>query len=322
MNTEEFKKVFETNTITTPAKRIEDDLNKNIPEAKYNPQDLVKNSKNSEKRENPLLKKLQRIPGETFRLPSKGVFYKNGELDESVVNGEVTVYPMTGYEELIMRSPDMIFQGTAIEKVIARCVPAVIKPMELIANDVDYLLTCIRKVTYGDNIKILYACDNDQCDIPKEQRTHKEYDIKIDNFLQNSKEITKDSIDKLKFALAEIFEVEMIPAKIADILEIRRALIPKYDDVINASYATHLKLMSSIIKSVDGIEDKDIITEWVDNLNVEMKNELLEKLKYFNDWGITFDCKFKCKDCGMEVVKTESLNPIDFFLTPYGVKIS
>ena len=39
---------------------------------------------------NPLLASL-RIPGETFRLPSHGLFYTDGELDDSVVNGEVEV---------------------------------------------------------------------------------------------------------------------------------------------------------------------------------------------------------------------------------------
>jgi hypothetical protein len=319
MNKEEFEKAFQSGKIDVSKQEIEQ-IQQKIPETKYNPMDML--NSNSTRKHNPLLQKLQRIPGETFRLPSKGIFYKNGEIDESVVNGEVTVYSMTGYEELIMRSPDMLFQGTALEKVISRCVPMVLKPLELTANDVEYLLTCIRKVTYGDNLKILYACDNKECELPMEERVHKEYEIPLNDFLMNTKEITRDSAEKLKFVLADIFEVEMIPARMGDILEIRRALLPKYDDIIEAGYATHLKLMSSVIKSVDGIEDKDIIVEWLDNLNVEMKDELLEKLKYFSEWGITFECKFKCKDCGKEVVKNESLNPIDFFLTPYGVKIT
>ena len=39
---------------------------------------------------NPLLQKI-RLPGRIFQLPSRGLFYKNGELDESVKNGEIHV---------------------------------------------------------------------------------------------------------------------------------------------------------------------------------------------------------------------------------------
>jgi len=39
---------------------------------------------------NPLLENL-RLPGETVRLPSGGMFYKNGELASHVNNGEIHV---------------------------------------------------------------------------------------------------------------------------------------------------------------------------------------------------------------------------------------
>lgn len=42
---------------------------------------------------NPLLSRIQ-MPGETFALPSGGVFYTHGELDDSVVNAEVRVHPI------------------------------------------------------------------------------------------------------------------------------------------------------------------------------------------------------------------------------------
>jgi hypothetical protein len=87
-----------------------------------------------EARPNPLLEKLKKkIPGETFRLPSRGLFYTNGELDPEVENGEIVIYPMTTVDELALRSPDMLFQGTAITQVIRRTVPQILKPERLIA---------------------------------------------------------------------------------------------------------------------------------------------------------------------------------------------
>jgi hypothetical protein len=108
--------------------------------------------------DNPLLRRFTHIPPETFRLPSGGVFYQNGELDPEVVNGEVIVHPMTAVDEIAIRSPDMMFQGTAVEKVFRRCIPQVKKPLELLTNDVDYLLVCLRMVTYGSTLDLNWEC--------------------------------------------------------------------------------------------------------------------------------------------------------------------
>ena len=83
--------------------------------------------------ENPLLSKV-RMPGETYRLPSNDLFYHNDELDPSVRDGEVHVYPMTAVDEIIMKSPDMLFSGKAVEEVFLRCVPQIKKPMELLGK--------------------------------------------------------------------------------------------------------------------------------------------------------------------------------------------
>jgi hypothetical protein len=107
---------------------------------------------------NPLLRRFSHMPPETFRLPSGGVFYTDGELDPEVVNGEVVVYPMTAIDEITIKSPDMLYQGSAIEKVFNRCIPQVLKPMKLLTKDVDYLMVCLRIVTYGKMLDLTWQC--------------------------------------------------------------------------------------------------------------------------------------------------------------------
>ena len=91
-------------------------------------------------RSNPLLERI-RIPGETFTLPSQGIFYKNGELDDDSKNGEVYIYPMVTYDEIVLKTPDKLFSGEAITEVFQRCVPQIKKPMELLAKDVDFIFS-------------------------------------------------------------------------------------------------------------------------------------------------------------------------------------
>ena len=54
---------------------------------------------------NPLLARVE-MPGSTFQLPSRGLFYNNDELRGDVEMGEVHISPMSAYDEILMKSPD------------------------------------------------------------------------------------------------------------------------------------------------------------------------------------------------------------------------
>ena len=109
---------------------------------------------------NPLLaKKNARLPGTVFRLPSKGIFYEGTNiLSDDAVDGEVLIYPMRLRDELRMKAIDSIFQGTAVTETIEYCVPQVNEADKLVAEDVDYILTVIKKLTHGDTITYKDVC--------------------------------------------------------------------------------------------------------------------------------------------------------------------
>ena len=108
---------------------------------------------------NPLIEKdRSAIPGVTFRLPSRGEIYDPGILSEDIEHGEVTVFSMRLREELKMKSVDAILQGTAVSETIQYCVPQVLNPTALAPEDVDYLITAIKKMTHGSNMKFRDTC--------------------------------------------------------------------------------------------------------------------------------------------------------------------
>lgn len=109
---------------------------------------------------NPLLaKKNARLPGTVFRLPSRGIFYENTNiLSDDSVDGEVLIYPMRLRDELRMKALDSIFQGTAVTETISYCVPQINEPENLVAEDVDYILTVIKKLTHGNLITYKDVC--------------------------------------------------------------------------------------------------------------------------------------------------------------------
>jgi hypothetical protein len=142
---------------------------------------------------NPLLSKIH-LPGRRFRLPSMGLFYNNGEIDESVVDGEIQVFSMTAIDEISMRSPEYLFTGEAITRVFNRCIPEIKKPMELLSIDVDFLLTALRIVSYGDVIRIALRCP--KCEEKQQERNS----AKLDTFMVEIEEKAKEQ--EIDFDLA------------------------------------------------------------------------------------------------------------------------
>ena len=61
------------------------------------------------------LAKYYRMPGVHVRLPSNGAFMPPGSV-QFTVTGEVPIYPMRAADELLLKSPDALMSGYAIEE--------------------------------------------------------------------------------------------------------------------------------------------------------------------------------------------------------------
>lgn len=256
-------------------------------------------------RKNPLIEKLSKMPGQSFRIPSMGKLYTNGELDDEVKNGEILLYPMATLDEIYMRTPDMLFQGTAIEKVISRCAPQIKKPLKLFAQDVDYILTCLRKISNGNFIPIKHECS--KCN-------HKaEYNIDIDHFINNSKSFNPDSLSKMEIDLSNNFHISLKPATIEEMLSILQ--IP--DDTVTTPEDMEeliTKNLLAVIKSVDGENDREFITEWLKKLPSKIKLEFSQKLDVVNNWGPKFSYNIICEVCEHSDFIETAINPLFFFI--------
>ena len=73
------------------------------------------------------LKQYFRRPSVYMKLPSNGQGYPEGSL-EMPENGELPVYPMTAIDEITARTPDALFNGTAVAELITSCVPNIKDP--------------------------------------------------------------------------------------------------------------------------------------------------------------------------------------------------
>lgn len=258
---------------------------------------------------NPLTQKI-RMPGSTIRLPSNGLFYNNEELSSNISNGEIQIYPMTAMDDIIIKSPDKMLSGNAITEVFSRCAPEVLKPLDLLTKDIDYILVNLRLITYGNTFEAIY---NHGCNESKDHT----YMIDTAKFISDSVPIDPTTFEKTFTKVINTIEqgqkVTFQPMRFKHIVEMMQAL---NDDEKDADYtnASIFKALLSVIRDVDGHSDRNNILEWLSQLNVKQVTELTDHVDSINNWGCSFDSTEKCKDCGEEIVITIPLNPISFFI--------
>ena len=103
------------------------------------------------------LRRYFRQPVIHVRLPSGGKYYPPGTLDMPA-NGEIPILPMTAIDEITSRTPDALFNGSAVIDVISSCVPSIKDPWQLPMTDFNTLLVSMRLASYGHEMEIASTC--------------------------------------------------------------------------------------------------------------------------------------------------------------------
>ena len=98
-----------------------------------------------------------RSPAIQIELPSKGNYYPEGSL-VMPPNGEVPILPMTALDEINYKTPDSLFNGSAIVDVIKSCVPAIKDPWVMPITDLTPVLTAIRIASFGHQMEVETVC--------------------------------------------------------------------------------------------------------------------------------------------------------------------
>ena len=105
---------------------------------------------------NPLSQYFRR-PGIYLKLPSLGKFYPPESIDMPE-NKELPIYPMTAIDEITSKTPDALYNGTAVVDIIKSCVPAIKDPWAVPACDLDSILIAIRAASNGSSMDLTLTC--------------------------------------------------------------------------------------------------------------------------------------------------------------------
>lgn len=259
--------------------------------------------------DNPLIQKMEKImPGTTIRLPSKGLFYNNNELTKDVNDGEIVLHPMQTLDEIIIRNPDGLFQGTAVEKVISRCAPQVLSAGDLFAKDVDYILIQLRKLSYGDEILINFTCQ-----VTEDAKEH-QYPININYFIKQSKELDAGDLKKYKITLNNGMTLNLRPSTFKEMVKMHQL----NDETKTPEELVEIITLSlcAVIQDVDGVTNREHIKEWLKILRPMDTQDLVSRIADSNNYGPDLSYTLMCKSCNKNHDISYILNPVSFFMLP------
>lgn len=255
---------------------------------------------------NPLLAKVK-LPGKIFQLPSRGIFYKNGELEPHISNGEIHVRPMSALAEIHLKNPDQLFSGQAIETVFKECVSGVSKPSELLSKDVDAILIFLRLVTYGAQYEFAatHTCEN--------AKSHS-YIADIEAMVGEMKMIDPTTVDELfTVTLPNEQVVRLMPSRYHHVVNLLKENVGKEQMDVEGIKKNLVMMLTSVVVQVDDVRDPKMIEEWLTKIPTTWVTKIADKVEAVNEWGPSLRWKGKCKDCDDALTVELPINPVTFF---------
>jgi hypothetical protein len=103
------------------------------------------------------LKQYFRRPSIYLKLPSGGKMYAPSVLTIQE-SGELAVYPMTAIDEISSKTPDALYNGTAMVDIIKSCIPDIKDPWAINSIDLDAILIAIRSAAGGNDMSVASEC--------------------------------------------------------------------------------------------------------------------------------------------------------------------
>lgn len=266
------------------------------------------------------LQKYFRQPKIYISLPSKGMYYAQDSFQGDYNN--VPIFAMTGMDEILMKTPDALFNGEATTKVIESCCPYVKNAKGIPSLDIDSLIVAIRIATYGPEMAIEQTCSNcgaeNNFDVSLstviDQYQNKTFDsqLSIEDFVVNFRPLTYEEMTafdlenfKLQRMLSQILDQD--PEKQQQFL----------DEIYQNLAEIQLKFATACIDFIqtptDKVTDKEFIKEWLQNSPKDSFKLVKDKLEANKDaWSLP-KFKSKCTECGTENQFNITLDQSNFF---------
>ncbi len=269
--------------------------------------------------------KYYRIPGIAVKLPTAGKYLPEGSVTLNV-EGEVDVYPMRMADEIMLKNPDALMNGSAIESLFQSCVPGITTPALISSPDIDVLLLAIRVASSGRIMELETSCPECNrdlafdCNLPEMLLTVKE--CSEDNVARLSDDITVHvrpfNVSDMSFMGMRIFEEERRLQQIEHTEDLseeqrqnqRNLLFKRMSQLQSEMLAKTVLSINSPDGTVSGLaEAQDLLgdapAEWVKKID--------RKQKEISEGGMDKKVHAICEHCKHEWDTAIDFDPTSFF---------
>lgn len=264
-----------------------------------------------------------RQPAIYIRLPSGGDFYPPGAIDMPP-NGEIPVYPMTAIDEITYRTPDALFNGSAVISVIQSCIPNIKNAWEIPSMDIDTILISIRLASYGHEMEIHTKCPacNEESDRSLDLRTVLDHmknpdyskslhhgDLEFYFRPMNYKEVNDNN--QLQFEEQRIFQA------ITNTELSEQDRIKTMSDALTRITEITLKAMVLSISAVKSpsalVTEKPFIEDLLKNCDRQLFEQIRDKVLDLKTLTEIQPLQFKCDSCSHDYKQSITLDMSSFF---------
>jgi hypothetical protein len=268
------------------------------------------------------LKQYFRRPGIYLKLPSGGLGYEPGVIEFSET-GDLPVYPMTAIDEITSKTPDSLYNGSAVVEIISSCIPAIKQPWKITSIDLDAILVAIKIATNGSEMDIETTCN--QC-----EETSK-FGVNLSIVLNNFKPGDYESgliIDQLKIKFRPLNYKSLSASSIKQ-FEIQKSIIllnsmtegPERDTksteilktITDSTIEILVDTIDCIITPESIVNDRAFIIEFIMNTDKKTFEAIRDHSVKLRESTQTQPLHITCTHCNNEYDQPFTLNISDFF---------
>lgn len=201
-------------------------------------------------------------------LPSKGVYNQSSDFNGSIEN--FPIYGMTGMDEILLKTPDALFTGDGVVKVLESCCPVIINGWDIIDIDVVFLLIAIRIATYGNKLSIIHTCS--------ECGESSEYDINLSSIIDSLSSKTY----KNKIKIGELlFHIKPLSYRDSTQFSIRNFQFRKQLVKLSQNTEEFEKVSPQLVKDVKQLQ-LDVYRTHVES--IETPTEIVTNMEYIKEY--------------------------------------
>lgn len=276
--------------------------------------------------ENNPLRQFFRRPAVHISLPSGGDAYAPEDIVWPEENKELPVYPMTAIDEITTKTPDALFNGSAMVEIIKSCVPDIKNPWALLSTDLDTVLISIKAAGGQETIDVESECENKEC------MALGTYGINLQILLRslgpgdyetplkmNELEIYYSPLDYRKMNDAALKQFD-IQAKykglsaIEDPTERGAVSGEALKDITILTMEILSNTISKIVTPEGEVTNSDHIYDFLQNADTKTYETIRDHNTKLREKSTIKPLDIKCEECGHEYKQPFTLNASDFFV--------